>query len=133
MTLKKIYELRKETVNEDLVEKIGWTEIVLSPEEIMRKTMYLVNAMKRGIGSYHLESSAFWNNVNFEASNRKDSQYGKTFDRMVFSNAKAAYTVISSMTGSGAKFLVFEHGKAIPLAKLKSVDTLGEFLYRKLS
>ena len=142
MILREIYDLRKENVTDELARKIGWKKWVSSPSEkaardetpakLVHTTLLLLADIRRHIGKNMLEESYLWNQVNFEAVNLRDREYGKTFDRMLFLSARADYTVIGNMTGSGAKYLIFYRGKPTPIRKASNRKALTEFLTENL-
>lgn len=142
MTLKEIYELRKENATDELVNRMGWTGYKASVDEIKRTTVSLTEGFRKAFCPEHAESIAeamrvkkeelaksfFWNHVNFSAENKWDSEYGKTFCRILFSGGNKSYTVIYNMSGSGAKYVIFEADKAVPLKKFRKMQELGKFL-----
>ena len=133
MLLREIYDLRKENVTEDFARQIGWERWVLAPAEIVRTTLLLTMDIRKQIGKEMLKESYLWNHVDFTASNRRDREYGKTFDRMLFLSSRADYTVISNMTGSGAKYLIFHYNKPTPIKKASNRKALIEFLAESFS
>lgn len=145
MILREIYELRKENATEELAKKIGWERWVSLPAEsaeessgddapakLVHTTLLLLADIRRHIGKDTLEESYLWNQVDFRAANLRDREYGKTFDRMLFLSARGNYTVISNMTGSGAKHLIFCCGRPTPIRKASNRKTLTEFLTENL-
>ncbi|MGN0484797.1 MAG: hypothetical protein ACI4HI_14720 [Lachnospiraceae bacterium] len=131
MVMNQIYEARKNEATEEMIKEIGWKEHKESCEDIFKRTKSLVNVLRKQIVEKALANSYFWNRVTIEASNRADREYGKTFDRIVFSDEEFSYTVICNMSGSGARYLVFETGKAKPLKKCSTIAELGGFLREK--
>ena len=141
MILKEIYELRKEKATEELAKKIGWEKWVsLSPEfsgddapaKLVHTTLLLLADIRKHIGKDNLEKSYLWNQVDFRAANLRDREYGKTFNRMLFLSARGNYTVISNMTGSGAKHLIFYRNRPTPIRKASNQKALTEVLIENL-
>ena len=44
--------------------------------------------------------------ISIQGQNRKDRDYGKTFDRLLFSDGRNSFTVICNMYGSGANLIL---------------------------
>lgn len=131
MIIKDIYELRKAEGCKEVLRAMGWTEQYANDQEVKRKTDSLIESIFKEIGKEKLAESNLWNVVNFEGQNKRDSVYGKSFNRMVFRTNRRAYTIISDMTGAGAKYICFENGKATPLAKMRSMKSVAQFLIEK--
>jgi hypothetical protein len=106
---------------------IGWTEYVLSPFEVIKKTNNLMAAIKKSplMDSW---SEGFMKNVQIEMQNKRGRTYGRTFDRFVFYTPDTAYTLIHGMENAGGQYVIFEKPSAIPFAKCRTIGKALEAL-----
>lgn len=105
-------------------EQLGWGTYVLSPFEIIDKTEKFTKALKRELkDDYIIENTV----VTF--MNKKDTEYGRTFDRITFDcKHKFKYTVIYNMKSAGGAYVLYNTGNAIPVKKFKNMKQLLVYL-----
>lgn len=121
MTLNELLAIQEADVTEEFLLKAGWSEIAEEPAEIFRRMKSLIRTFREGYASAEERATDwFLSQVSVRGQNRRDSTYGKSFDRLVFSYEQNAYTVICNMTGAGAKYVIYATGKATPLEKCHS-------------
>lgn len=128
MVLEQIYSKKRETETEELLKEFGWIEHVAESGSVFKKTQSITAIIRRQIVRDALNKSVLWNQVNFQGQNRRDREFGKTFDRIVLSKGLQTITIICNMSGAGARYVVFRNGNAVPVKKIRSMEELGDFL-----
>lgn len=114
---------------EILIRNMGWIEHRLNAFEIINKTNKFITGLKKVI-----TSDDIWNNTEVQFQNIRSNTYGKTFDRIVlFHPMKFHLVIIYGMESAGAKYAIYESGKAIPVEKCKSLKKVAEFINGRYS
>lgn len=109
-------QITKEQAFNFCVNKLGWTTFVVNPFEAIHKVSKYVKMIKP-----YLEDDYVWDNTVVTFMNKRDTEYGKTFDRITFTCAGCFdYTLICGMKNAGGKIVLYQNGFANPLDKLKS-------------
>lgn len=112
---------------EQLCRQFGWTELSLNAFEIIAKTNSMIGSLKKSaIGANW--TPEFWNYIKVEFQNKKAATYGKTFDRIVLYIGGNKYTIIHGMEHTGAAYVVYINGSAIPSAKCRTLNKVAEYL-----
>ena len=133
MTLNELFAIQEADVTGELLLKAGWSEIAEEPAEIFRRMKSLIRTFREGYTSAEKrEADWFLSQVSVRGWNRRDSTYGKSFDRLIFHYEQNSYTVICNMTGAGAKYVIYATGKATPLEKCHSRMQMEKFLRSRL-
>lgn len=133
MTLNELFAIQEADGTEEFLLKAGWSEIAEEPAEIFRRMKSLIRTFREGYASAEGRAADwFLSQVSVREQNRRDSTYGKSFDRLVFSYEQNSYTVICNMTGAGAKYVIYATGKATPLEKCHSRMQMEKFLRSRL-
>jgi len=133
MTLNELFAIHEADVTGELLLKAGWSEIAEEPAEIFRRMKSLIRTFREGYTSAEKrEADWFLSQVSVRGWNRRDSTYGKSFDRLIFHYEQNSYTVICNMTGAGAKYVIYATGKATPLEKCHSRMQMEKFLRSRL-
>ena len=128
MVINEIYGLRKASVTVDLLNEMGWKEIIDEPEVLFKRIISMVTDFRYEVKKEEREKDWFLNKISIQGQNRKDRDYGKTFDRLLFSDGRNSFTVICNMHGSGARYLVFQTGNATPIHKCSNRKELASVL-----
>lgn len=105
----------------------GWTEFYLNAFEIIAKTNSMMSTLKKSAMGVNWEPE-FWNCINVEFQNKRAATYGKTFDRIVLYIRGNKYTILHGMENTGAAFVVYVNGSAIPSAKCRTLNKVAECL-----
>lgn len=112
---------------EQLCGQLGWTRFHLNAFEIISKTNSLMSTIKKSaIGTNW--TPEFMNIINVEFQNNRAATYGKTFDRIVLYINRNKYTIIHGMDNTGAPYVVYVNGSAIPSAKCRTLNKVAEYL-----
>jgi hypothetical protein len=106
---------------------IGWTEYVLSPFDVIKKTNNLMASIKKS-PLMSAWSAGYMKNIQVEMQNKRGRSYGKTFDRFVFYTPEAQFTLIHGMENAGGQYVVYERPSAIPFAKCRTIGKALEAL-----
>lgn len=107
----------------NLAEQIGWVEMHLNPFELIEKTNKFMKPLIK-----NLERPDIWELGDIQFQNRRSNTYGKTFDRIVISSSNCSYTIVYGMENNGGKYVVYETGRALPIAKCRNVKAVAEYL-----
>lgn len=104
--------------------QFGWIQFALSPFEIIDKTEKFAKALKRELhDEYILE------NTEVTFINKKDTEHGRTFDRITLKcKHKFAYTIIYNMKSAGGAYVLYNTGNAIPVKKFKNMKQLMTYI-----
>ena len=85
MTLNELFAIQEADVTGELLLKAGWSEIAEEPAEIFRRMKSLIRTFREGYTSAEKrEADWFLSQVSVRGWNRRDSTYGKSFDRLIF-------------------------------------------------
>ena len=107
----------------------GWSEYVLSPFEIIDKTHKFMRALKS-----HLTNEMIWERGTIEFINKKDVDYGRTFDRICIQTEYFSTTIIYNMKSAGCSYVVYRNGQANPVAKCRTlkqvIENINELSWR---
>ncbi|MBO5388276.1 MAG: hypothetical protein J6A59_09080 [Lachnospiraceae bacterium] len=104
--------------------QLGWCECVLHPFELIDKT----NKFIRGLKTY-LNRDDVINYGNIIFQNKQSQTYGKTFDRIVIETPYGwGLTILYNMEHSGGKYVIYETGKALAIAKCPNLKKVAEFI-----
>lgn len=112
---------------QQLCYKFGWTEFYLNAFEIIAKTNSMMSSFKKSAMGTNWEPE-FWNYINVEFQNKRAATYGKTFDRIVLYIKGNKYTILHGMEHTGAAYVVYVNGSAIPSAKCRTLNKVAEYL-----
>lgn len=110
-----------------LCKEFGWTEIYLSPFEIITKTNSMMKSIRRS-PIWTSWDPGFINTINVEFQNRRANTYGKTFDRFVFYAGDTKFVVIHGMEHIGAAYVVYVNGSSTPSCKCRSFSKVAEYM-----
>ena len=106
------------------LQNFGWIEFRLSPFEIIEKTAKFVRAMKT-----NLKNEDIWEYATVQFQNKRDTEYGRTFDRIVISYGKYfSYTIIYNMKSAGGSYVLYRTGDATPIKKLRNLKQVIQFI-----
>lgn len=106
--------------------QFGWLEYKLSPFEIIEKTEKFARALKR-----ELKDEYIINHTRVTFQNKPDSEYGRTFDRIVLDcENKFSYTVIYNMKSAGGSYVLYRTGGATPVTKFRNMKQLLTYIQR---
>ena len=106
-----------------MCKQLGWEEMRLHPFKIIDKTNKFIKSLAKEI------DADLANKVDVTFSNKNSTIYGKTYDRITFSDGRGFnYTVIYNMPSSTASYQVFDSKTSIPLNKSRSVKQVAEYL-----
>ena len=93
MTLNELFAIQEADVTGELLLKAGWSEIAEEPAEIFRRMKSLIRTFREGYTSAEKrEADWFLSQVSVRGWNRRDSTYGKSFDRLIFHYEQNSYT-----------------------------------------
>lgn len=112
---------------EQLCRQFGWTEFYLNAFDIIAKTNSMMSSLKKSAMGTNWEPE-FWNYIEVEFQNKRAATYGKTFDRIVLCIHGNKYTIIHGMEHTGAAYVVYVNGSAIPSAKCRTLNKVAEYL-----
>ena len=112
---------------EQLCRQFGWTDLHLNAFEIIAKTNSMMNSIKKSAIGVNWGPDVT-NFINVEFQNKRAATYGKTFDRIVFYIRESKYTIIHGMENTGAAYVVYKNGSAIPSAKCRTLNKVAEYL-----
>ena len=112
---------------EQLCRQFGWTEFYLNAFDIIAKTNSMMSSLKKSAMGTNWEPE-FWNYIEVEFQNKRAATYGKTFDRIVMCIHGNKYTIIHGMEHTGAAYVVYVNGSAIPSAKCRTLNKVAEYL-----
>ena len=112
---------------EQLCRQFGWTEFYLNAFDIIAKTNSMMSSLKKSAMGTNWEPE-FWNYIEVEFQNKRAATYGKTFDRIVLCIRGNKYTIIHGMEHTGAAYVVYVNGSAIPSAKCRTLNKVAEYL-----
>lgn len=133
MKLNEIYEAMGSDATREFLQEIGWIEIASEPRKLKTFTNSFLMAIKQNVPKEKGEEDQLFSQISFQAQDRRDREYGKTFQRIVLNKGREEYTVICNLSGTGSKYLVYESGKNVVLASFSNLKDLGEYLYELLS
>lgn len=109
---------------ENVCRNLGWTNYAVSPFEAIDKVNRLIKMLKPYINDEYV-----WDNTVVTFMNRRDTEYGKTFDRITFTcPGYFDYTLICGMKNAGGKIVLYRNGCANPIDKLKSMKQFALIL-----
>ena len=131
MTLKAIWECRKQEPQREMLESMGWKEFALGEEELFKKTVNFADAVRHAVGADSLAGSRLWNSAEFDGQSfigQGDKNY---YLRLVFSSGGRSFTFIVGQKGAGARFLAFKNHCAKPFAYLKTRKAAIDFLIKQ--
>jgi len=104
--------------------QLGWVEYRLSPFEIIEKTNKFVKSLKT-----YMTRADIWEGADISFQNIASMSYGKTFDRIMLNCPGVCnLTIIYNMENSGAKYCVYETGRALPVCKCANLKKVSEFI-----
>lgn len=104
-----------------LCTQMGWLEYVLNPFEVLEKTSKFIKSLKQ-----HLKNDVYWQGqVTFQ--NIRSNTYGKTFDRIQIQTRYGGVSILYNMEHSGGKYVIYNVGGAIPLAKCRNLKQVSEY------
>ena len=120
------------TINKEqahqICQSLGWTEYVLEPFEIIKKTAKFMRGIKGEITSARIMDNTEVAFKNVESS----KYYGKTFDRIGMKNTHpfGAFdiSIIYNMPNNGARYVVYKAINSFPLAKCSRLNEVGEYI-----
>ena len=119
-----VAELSLEQAHDFVKDKLGWTQYVLSPFEIIDKTQKFIRAIKN-----NMKDEYILNNTQITFLNKKDTDYGRTFDRIeMLCQGRFHYTVLYNMKSAGASYVLYETGNAIPKKKFRNLKQVILYL-----
>ena len=109
-------------------EHFGWIEYRLSPFEIIEKTSKFMRSLKT-----NLKNQEVWDTAVVEFQNRPDSEYNKTFDRIVITCPRLfQYTIIYNMKNAGGVYVLYMTGQAVPVSKLRNLKQVIEYIQNSI-
>lgn len=119
-----VAEINIEQAHDFVKDKLGWTQYVLSPFEIIDKTSKFVKSIKT-----NLKDEYILNNAQVTFLNKKDTDYGRTFDRIeIKCCGRFHYTILYNMKSAGASYVLYEKGNAIPKKKFRNLKQVMLYL-----
>ena len=117
-------ELLTEAQLERMLTDIGWMEHAVSTDEAVGITKSYMNAFKKS-----MTNEDFWNNLELTFQNKKDSEYGRTFDRVVIKYPrKFSYTLIKGMKSAGGAYVLYNTGDATCIKKCRTMKQVIEYI-----
>lgn len=119
-----VAEIGLEQAHDFVQNKLGWTQYVLSPFEIIDKTHKFVKSIKTNVKDEYI-----LNNTQLTFFNKRDTEYGRTFDRIELQCFnRFHYVIIYNMKSAGASYVLYEKGRAIPKKKFRNLKQLLLYL-----
>jgi len=112
-----------------LCSKFGWTEIYLSPFEIISKTAKFIKSFKTN--ATNLDAL---NGVLVEFQNKRSNTHGKTFDRIHVENRSKYlnHSILYNMDGNGSPYVIYDSFTSVPVKKCRNMKQVVEFINSKL-
>lgn len=109
---------------EKLCRVFGWTEHRVSAFEALDKTEKFVKSIKS-----NMKDERLLEYTKIEFQNKRDTEYGRTFDRIVFDGpGTKRFTIIHGMKSAGGSYVVYELGKALVLTKCRTLKNVVDFI-----
>lgn len=113
-----------ETQAEIMCTKLGWSKHKVNAFEALQKTESFMRCLKS-----NLKDDLMWERSKVEFQNKADTDYGKTFDRIVIKGLKRKeFTIIHGMKNAGGAYVVYEYGQAIAIFKGRTLKQVVEFI-----
>ena len=101
----------------------GWIEYRLHPFEIIEKTQKFMRSVKS-----NLKDPNFWEYGTVQFQNKRDTDYGRTFDRIVIACGNLSYTILYNMKSAGGTYVLYRTGDATPVKKLRNLKQVVQFI-----
>ena len=109
---------------ENLCKNFGWTEIYLSPFEIIDKTQKFVRALKKNVAD---DLGTGMIDVTFQ--NKRSNTYGKTYDRIHFESPKdKGVSVLYGMAGNESPYVIYDSQTSVPVRKCRNLKQVIEYI-----
>ena len=112
---------------EELAHNLGWSKFKVKPDVAIEKEEKLVKCMI----TYLKKSAA--QTISLELENLQSQEYGKTYERLVFSDGSESYTLLCGMKSAGCKFVLYKTGNATPISRPRTLKAVMEFLNSKFA